>query len=55
MKLGVEGYTRYVLVPVLSLFEMPRFDRSWIALRFTLTLNRVPSSWSRFARNDCFW
>src|SRR2546428_10115671 len=41
-KLGVVGQTRYVLVPVLSLFEMPRFARLWIALRFTPTLNRLP-------------
>src|SRR2546429_8471863 len=54
-KLGVVGYTRYVLVPVLSLLEIPRFVRLWIALRLMLTLKRLPSSWSRLARIACFW
>src|SRR6266853_3340827 len=43
-KLGVVGYTRYVLVLVLSLFEMPRFDRLWTTSRLTLTLKAVPST-----------
>src|SRR6185437_5246718 len=54
-KLGVVGNARYGLVPVLSLFEIPRFERLWIAFRFTLSLNRLPNNWSRFVRMDCFW
>ena len=54
MKLGVDGNTRNGLVPVLSLFEIPRCARLWIAFRLTLTLNRLPTSWSRLARTACF-
>src|SRR5436309_12214592 len=53
-KLGVNGNTRYVDVPVLSLFEIPRWARLWTTFEFTLTWKRAPSDWSRFARTDCF-
>ena len=55
MKLGVDGYTRYVLVPVLSLFEMPRCDRLCTTFRLMPTLKWLLNTWSRLVRIDCFW
>jgi len=50
----VVGNTRNVLVPVLSLLEIPRLARLCTAFRFTLIRKRLPRTWSKFARIDCF-
>ncbi len=53
-KFGVKGNTRNGLVPELSLFDSPRFERLWIPLTFTCSCRPPPSSWSRLERSDCF-
>ena len=40
---GVSGNTRYGLVPVLSLFEMPRAARLWITALLNESSQRDPS------------
>ena len=39
-KFGVKGNTRYVLVPVLSLLEIPRSEILWTSCVLKLTCSR---------------
>ncbi len=53
MKFGVKGNTRYGLVPVLSLFEMPRAALLCTTSELMLSCHRFPSFWSMLARRLC--